>query len=154
FAFVLNKWDRCLHGGGGLRPDEDLLRDLRSAGFEDPLLFRTCAQLWVDHGANGAPPQAQGSPPPGLPEGEQFRDLVAWLELGLSRLEIEAIKARGVGQLLADLQQTLGAAMPPDLAEVAGRVRKAWEGLLAEEAKAAGGILLNALEPYQREIEH
>src|SRR4051794_12807253 len=29
FAFVLNKWDRCVHGAGtGLRPDEDLLRDL------------------------------------------------------------------------------------------------------------------------------
>src|SRR5437762_145121 len=29
FAFVLNKWDRCLHGHvGGVRPDEDLLRDL------------------------------------------------------------------------------------------------------------------------------
>ena len=45
FAFVLNKWDRCVHGGGsGLRPDEDLLRDLKSEGFENPLLFRTCAR--------------------------------------------------------------------------------------------------------------
>ncbi len=30
FAFVLNKWDRCVHAGAaGLRPDEDLLRDLQ-----------------------------------------------------------------------------------------------------------------------------
>jgi energy-coupling factor transporter ATP-binding protein EcfA2 len=50
FAFVLNKWDRCVHAGaGGLRPDEDLLRDLQAEGFTSPLLFRTCAQLWVDH---------------------------------------------------------------------------------------------------------
>src|SRR6266849_414424 len=30
FAFVLNKWDRCLHKGAtGLRPDDDLLLDLK-----------------------------------------------------------------------------------------------------------------------------
>src|SRR6516162_5812159 len=30
FAFVLNKWDRCIHRTGtGLRPDEDLLNDLK-----------------------------------------------------------------------------------------------------------------------------
>src|SRR6202011_4182718 len=50
FAFVLNKWDRCLQSGAdGVRPDQDLLRDLQSEGFQAPLLFRTCAQQWVDH---------------------------------------------------------------------------------------------------------
>ena len=49
FAFVLNKWDRCVQGNGGVRPDQDLLRDLQAEGFQDPLLFRTCAQYWVDH---------------------------------------------------------------------------------------------------------
>src|SRR6266404_2837436 len=54
FAFVLNKWDRCLRDeGDGLRPDEDLLRDLHAEGFEDPLLFRTCAQAWIDR-SNGS----------------------------------------------------------------------------------------------------
>lgn len=153
FAFVLNKWDRCLHGSGGLRPDEDLLRDLREEGFEDPVLFRTCAQLWANP-ANGSNQQSHGTQPWGLPEGEQYRELVAWLELGLSRLEIEAIKARGVGQLLLQVQHSLEAARPPELTDAAGRVCKAWEGLLAEEAKAAADILLHALEPYQREIEH
>ncbi|HTU19053.1 MAG TPA: GTPase, partial [Gemmataceae bacterium] len=53
FAFVLNKWDRCVHpAASGLRPDEDLLRDLQSEGFQAPLLFRTCAQLWVDRAAS------------------------------------------------------------------------------------------------------
>src|SRR6516165_10194481 len=34
FAFVLNKWDRCLQDGAeGVRPDEDLLNDLRAEGF-------------------------------------------------------------------------------------------------------------------------
>src|SRR5438105_11225400 len=40
FAFVMNKWDRCLHSfTSGLRPDEDMLRDLQGEGFENPLLF-------------------------------------------------------------------------------------------------------------------
>src|SRR5438270_4094161 len=98
FAFVLNKWDRCLQTGEtGLRPDEDLLRDLKAEGFANPVLFRTTAQLWLDAAkdapaANGVVPK-----PPGLPEGEQFGLLRHWLELGLTRLEIEAVKARGVG---------------------------------------------------------
>ncbi len=146
FAFVLNKWDRCLHGHlSGVRPDEDLLRDLRAEGFLSPLLFRTCAQLWVDHAGNGA------SEPP---EGEQFRELVEWLELGLNRLEIEAIKARGVSQLLHQMQQALQSACPPDLAVVAGLTRAVWERVLVEEAAATAEVLLNTLEPYQREIEH
>jgi len=147
FAFVLNKWDRCLQAGGaGLRPDEDLLQDLRDEGFGDPLLFRTCARCWADRaGGNGAVEP---------PEGEQFADLVRWLELGLSRLEIEAIKARGIGQLLDHLHKALDTACPPDLAEVAARTQAAWEGLLNDEAGATAEVLLNTLEPYQREIEH
>ncbi|MFO0927438.1 MAG: GTPase [Gemmataceae bacterium] len=147
FAFVLNKWDRCLHASAtGVRPDEDLLHDLESEGFESPLLFRTCAQLWVDRASgNGNDIQP--------PEGEQFRDLLGWLEQGLSRLEIEAIKARGVSQLLAGVKQALTEAAPPDLAEVAARTRAAWGRPLAEEATATADVLVNTLEPYQREIE-
>ncbi len=181
FAFVLNKWDRCLHGGAaGLRPDEDLIRDLRAEGFQNPLLFRTCAQLWVDHEDRGSkiedresrigdgepstldPPSSilhprssiLDPPPPTLPEGEQFADLVNWLELGLTRLEIEAIKARGVSQLLHHLEDALGRACPPDLTEAATRVREAWDKMLAEEAGDDAEVLVNTLEPYQREIEH
>jgi hypothetical protein len=162
FAFVLNKWDRCLQfGAAGLRPDEDLLRDLAAQGFEKPLLFRTCAQLWLKDGeresaaavANG---EAEGrlSTNGGLPEGEQFRALQHWLEAGLNRLEIEAIKARGVGQLLTHLGEALAAACPPDLTEVAARTRAAWEKPIAEEATVTADVLLDSLDPYQREIEH
>jgi hypothetical protein len=153
FAFVLNKWDRCLHvGTSGLRPDEDLLRDLQTEGFQNPLLFRTCAQFWVDR-AN-AVKDGQTAPPAEPPEGEQFLDLVRWLEMGLTRLEIEAIKARGVSQTLEHMQQALTAASPPDLSEVAERTRIAWAKPLAEEADATSDVLLDTLEPYQREIEH
>jgi hypothetical protein len=180
FAFVLNKWDRCLHpGAGGLRPDEDLLQDLKAEGFKHPLLFRTNAQFWVDRAAGGreaagngeAVPVAaavgEGSIPAAVvvaapraapaaapPEGEQFGELSHWLEMGLSRLEIEAIKARGVSQLLAHLQKTLEAVCPPDLGDVAVRTRATWGRLLADEAAANAAILLNTLEPYQKEIEH
>jgi hypothetical protein len=172
FAFVLNKWDRCLHAlTSGLRPDEDLLRDLRSEGFESPLLFRTCAQLWLElagqgHGwwVDGARTPSNGAqqtdaatanqPRPATPQGEQFLDLVRWLEMGLTRLEIEAIKARGVSQLLGHLEQALAAAAPPDLTEVAERTRAAWAKPLTEEAATASGILLDTVEPYQKEIEH
>ncbi len=147
FAFVLNKWDRCLHGvaeKSGLRPDEDLLRDLRDEGFESPLLFRTCAQAWIE---------SNGRPPSNLPEEEQFADLEHWLELGLTRLEIEAIKARGVSQLLAHVEESLEGAKPPDLLEIAGRTRQSWEEALDEEARARADLLLATIDPYQREIE-
>jgi hypothetical protein len=147
FAFVLNKWDRCQHAGAdGLRPDEDLLRDLEQEGFRSPLLFRTCAQYWLDKAAGN------GAPEP--PEGEQFLDLANWLEMGLTRLEIEAIKARGVSQLLHHVEEGLAAARPPDLTDVAKTTREAWQRLLDEEAEAEGDVLLNTLEPFQREIEH
>jgi hypothetical protein len=147
FAFVLNKWDRCLHGNGGVRPDEDLLRDLRSEGFQDPLLFRTCAQLWLDR-SNG-----QDRPTVAIPDGDQFPDLIRWLEMGLTRLEIEAIKAKGVSQLLRQLLQACEAACPPDLTEVARKCRDEWLKLINEEADATAEVLIKTLEPYQREIE-
>src|SRR5207253_1821846 len=150
FAFVLNKWDRCLHGNGGLRPDEDLLHDLQAEGFQDPLLFRTCAQYWADREAQSA--TADGTPTP--PQGEQFPELIRWLEMGLTRLEIEAIKARGVSQLLRQMQQALELACPPELATQAAQTRSSWERILGEEAAATVEVLLNTLEPYQREIEH
>jgi hypothetical protein len=148
FAFVLNKWDRCLHAtNGGLRPDEDLLRDLASEGFQNPLLFRTAAQYWIDR----ADQNGQAPPPP---EGEQFQDLVHWLELGLTRLEIEAVKARGVGQLLVQCAHALRAASPPDLGDAAEHTREAWEKILAEEADNFAEVLLTTLDPNQHEIEH
>jgi energy-coupling factor transporter ATP-binding protein EcfA2 len=157
FAFVLNKWDRCLHPGAtGMRPDEDLIRDLKEEGFQSPLLFRTCAQHWIDRGAHaaiavgadGAASHAE------LPEGEQFQELVQWLEMGLTRLEVEAIKARGVSQMLHHLEQALRGACPPDLRGSAERSRAVWQRTLDEESKATAEVLLNTLEPYQREIEH
>src|SRR5262249_20321519 len=99
-----------------------------------------------DHRNNGTPPD--------LPEGEQFRDLVDWLERGLTRMEIEQIKSRGVSQLLGQLLVQLRGAAPPDLTAQADRVRAAWERILTEEAGVNTDVLLNTLEPYHSEIEH
>jgi len=146
FAFVLNKWDRCLQpGASGLRPDEDLLRDLTKEGFQDPLLFRTAAQQWFE--------QSNGEPPANLPDGEQFGSLVNWLEMGLTRLEIEAIKARGVSQLLAQTSDELQNAAPPELDAVAAQTRRVWEKIIEEKAESDTDILLGTLDPHQAEIE-
>jgi GTPase Era involved in 16S rRNA processing len=143
FAFVLNKWDRCSRPiDGGVRPDDDLLRDLREEGFADPLLFRTSAQHWADKVAN--------SPP----DGEQFPQLQQWLEDGLARLEIEALKARGVEQMLEHLQEGLERAKPPDLGAAAKKTESNWEQMIDAEAANMSDMLLHALEPQQREIEH
>jgi hypothetical protein len=154
FAFVLNKWDRCVQTGEtGLRPDEDLLKDLKAEGFHNPVLFRTTAQLWLDAAkdapVNGLPPK-----PANLPEGEQFALLRNWLELGLTRLEIEAVKARGVGQLLAQLSRAVDGVRPPDLSSEAEKVKDAWSRVLAEEAGVQAEVLVGTLEPYQTEVEH
>jgi energy-coupling factor transporter ATP-binding protein EcfA2 len=158
FAFVLNKWDRCLQAGAsGLRPDDDLLRDLKAEGFENPKLFRTMAQAWLDHQLTvnrKLSEAAQLDKPADLPEGEQFDELLHWLELGLTRLEIEAVKARGVGQLLAQIARGLTEVRPPDLTEQAQQTREAWQAILYEEAQVYGDVLLGTLEPYQTEIEH
>jgi len=168
FAFVLNKWDRCVNSGTtGLRPDEDLVNDLKREGFDNPLIFRTCAQHWVDQTkatsevrspkseVKNSPASAIGHRPSAIGlAGEQFLDLTQWLELGLTRIEIEAIKARGVGQLLAHLHAAFQEACPPDLSQVAARTHDTWQRLLHEEARATAQVLLDTLEPFQREIEH
>jgi hypothetical protein len=147
-AFVMNKWDRCVRvGAEGLRPDDDLLKDLKEQGFSNPILFRTNAQYHVDK-ANG---EEAGTEPPA---GEQFHDLTGWLEAGLNRMEIDAIKARGISQLLEQLERSLQEAAPPNLTEVANRTRTAWEKTLGEESAATAEVLLNALQPYQDDIEH
>ncbi|MBI3409151.1 MAG: hypothetical protein HY040_12460 [Planctomycetes bacterium] len=56
--------------------------------------------------------------------------------------------------MLRQLQATLEAACPPDLTAPAERVQESWSRLLGEEAHTTATVLLNTLEPYQKEIEH
>jgi energy-coupling factor transporter ATP-binding protein EcfA2 len=148
FAFVLNKWDRCLTEEAGLRPDADLLRDLQAEGFAQPRLFRTAAHLWV-----AAQQLGQPLPPPNLPPQEQFLELRRWIEWGLTRREIEAIKARGIEQLLDALAHTLRGFMPIDLHPLLPRLQKEWEQRLEELAQHQSDALLRQLEPHRTVIE-
>src|SRR5205807_8899565 len=132
-------------------PDENLLNDLKGEGFDNPLIFSTCAQHWVDAAGGAGNGQATDEP---LVEGEQFRELVSWLEMGLTRMEVEAIKARGVSQLLQHLLAALEEACPPDLGQVAQKTTQTWDRLLRDEAVATAQVLLDTLEPFQREVEH
>ncbi len=150
FAFVMNKWDRCLQDDAkGVRPDDDWIADLTKEGFTSPKLFRTTAQFWLDATANG-----ETLPPKNLPPGEQFSELVEWLERGLTHLEIESVKARGVGQLLAQSLNAVEAVMPPELEAQADKTRESWRLVLADEARIGAEVLVSTLEPHQKEIEH
>jgi len=145
FAFVLNKWDRCTATSGtGMRPDEDLLRDLKAAGFNHPLLFRTCAYAWAS---------ANGKLREDLPEGEQFPALVAWLEHGLTQREIEAIRTKGIGQLLNQLETALREAQPPDVSEAASRTETLWQRTFKDEIRTQAGLLVNCAAVHQKTLE-
>ena len=93
------------------------------------MLFRTCAQLWVDRASSN------GETPPELPEGEQFKELVDGLEMGLPRLEIEAIKAdksipdAAKKKALPQLQASLKTAKPIQFKENIALVRKYFDKL-------------------------
>ncbi|QEL18053.1 GTPase [Limnoglobus roseus] len=144
FAFILNKWDRCLQSfKSGVRPDEDWLADLKAEGFMNPRFFRTSADRWVE----GATPTA------GKLDGEQFAELKEWLELGLTRLEIEAVKARGVGLLLDHVATAAEAVLPPDLTAEAEKVSASWSGHLTDEAGVSTEVLVASLDPHRTEIE-
>lgn len=143
FAFVLNKWDRCLaQHATGVRPDEDLLRDLKAEGFTEPLLFRTCAQLWI-------------KPEPGqdLPEGEQFGALKHWLEQGLTKREIEAIRSKGIEQLVTQLHALQIQVQPPDVQSAARATEAIWRTTSQTEVSTQTEIILSGIAPHQKMLE-
>lgn len=143
FAFVLNKWDRCVvQHATGVRPDDDLLRDLKAEGFIDPLLFRICAHSWLTN------------PPKGpLPEGEQFLALRTWLEQGLTKREMEAIRTQGVGQLLQQLQILLKTVQPPDVKEAARKTDAFWKNTISSELITQKDVILANIAPHQKTLE-
>jgi len=145
FAFVLNKWDRCQAAHAtGVRPDEDLLRDLKAAGFNDPLLFRTCAHAWINQATIKNAP---------LPDGEQFPALQSWLHQGLTKREIEAIRTKGIGQLLHQLQTLLQAVQPPDVQSAAKKTESIWNTTIQSEINTQIDTLLASVAPHQKTLE-
>jgi len=138
FAFVLNKWDRCVHGQSatGRRPDEDLERDLRAHGFDEPLIFRTCAAAWADARVSST----------SLPPGEEFHRLEEWLHHLLTDREIAAIKAQGVILLLRRLSELLTSVQPPAVEHLLDRIRRAWHDEWRTQAEQLTTLLLHFLD--------
>ncbi|HVJ79554.1 MAG TPA: GTPase domain-containing protein, partial [Planctomycetia bacterium] len=143
FAFVLNKWDRCLPGAGdraGTRPDEDFKRSLREAGFADPLLFRTVASQWALRRLY------QQEPDEDTPD--DFAKLEDWLDTGLREQAIRAIKVLGISARLDDLVERLRAALPPEWDSRAAELRDDWEEALAEDARTRAEALLESADRH------
>jgi energy-coupling factor transporter ATP-binding protein EcfA2 len=143
FAFVLNKWDRCLPGAGdrsGTRPDEDFKRSLHEAGFSDPLLFRTVASQWALRRLY------QQEPDEDTPD--DFPKLESWLDVGLREQAIRAIKVLGISARLDDLIEKLRAALPQEWNARAAELKGDWEEALEEHAQTRAESLLEAADRH------
>jgi energy-coupling factor transporter ATP-binding protein EcfA2 len=143
FAFVLNKWDRCLPGVGdrsGRSPDVDFRRSLNEAGFASPLLFRTSAAQWALRRIHGREPDE--------PLDDDFEKLEDWLDEGLNDQAIRSIKAGGVAGRIDELVERLDAALPTDWAGSAAKVRSEWDGILRHAATDQAHALMEAADAH------
>lgn len=154
FAFILNKWDRCLnsrHESTGQSPDADLRQSLISAGFEAPVIFRTCSSQWYQRRiavADGASHESD----PGLIE-DDFRQLEAWLEDGLTERAIRDIKSRGVSGKLDEVCQWLDKEVAPDWTLKVRPLRREWEQALREAVADHARLLVEAADPHSAAFE-
>ena len=144
FAFVLNKWDRCVGSSReatGASPLEDFRRSLADAGFRRPLLFRTVARQWVH-----IPPAADRVE-------DDFPALQEFLQAGLDLRAIADVKSRGIAAKLDDLLEQLGALAPPDFRGRATVLRRHWHEALEEGLSEQTTPLLQACDRHAREFE-
>lgn len=148
FAFVLNKWDRCLAAydeSTGTPPDEDFLHSLRQAGFDEPLLFRVCGRQWEARRVDG---KRDFEPVP-----DDFERLSAWLEAELDERTIRDVKARGVAGQLDRIDELLARATPPDWKRKAHALRGRWEQSLRESLSEHAKLLVEAADVQSAELE-
>lgn len=148
FAFVLNKWDRCQVrpvDGASLRPDDDLRRSLREAGFTDPILFRTRANDWVKQRQAGATNGA-------APIDDDFLALEQWLESGLEERVVQDIKLRGITGRLDDVVAGLEKLVPEASRQVP-ELTRAWDETLREAVADQTDLLLTAADHHAAAIE-
>lgn len=150
FAFVLNKWDRCLAGADaptGTPPDEDFRRSLQAAGFTAPLIFRTCASHWaarrLTQPANKVANQAADE----LID-DDFGKLEIWLEDGLSVRAIQEIKLQGILGKIEQLASALEKVIPADWTDRGPSLKRAWEQALLEGAREHAELLLLAADRH------
>lgn len=148
FAFLLNKWDRCLASldeSTGRRPDEDLRLSLEGAGFASPFLFRLCARQWEAKQAGGGAGIA-------LIE-DDFEALQTWLTEELDSRTIQDIKARGIS---SELDRTIGLleeAIPPDWSKKSELLRGPWSEAIRESVSDHAELLIEAADKQSSELE-
>lgn len=139
FAFVLNKWDRCLaylEEPTGRAPDVDFRASLAEAGFESPLVFRTVARQWV--GAS--------SRPDADPIEDDFPALERWIDAGLDARTIAEIKGRGLGGALDDLIRALERALPPSWVETKEALAEEWREAVRQSVADQAELLVESAD--------
>jgi len=143
FAFVLNKWDRCLPGQGdraGRSPDVDFRRSLKEAGFSSPLLFRTAASQWALKRLHGQEPDD--------PAEDDFEAFEEWLDEGLNEQAIRSIKAGGVAGRIDELVDRLEGVLPADWASSTEAIKSEWKGILHGAAAEQAQALMEAADAH------
>lgn len=148
FAFVLNKWDRCLaahHEATGSPPDVDFQKSLREAGFESPLLFRTCGKQWEVRRLEGV------SNVPLIED--DFEALCQWIERELDERAIRDIKARGMECELEKLVAAIDSNLPLDWPRKLERLRGNWREMLRSNVADHAVMLLDAASTQSSELE-
>jgi energy-coupling factor transporter ATP-binding protein EcfA2 len=148
FAFVLNKWDRCVgdpNDPSGVSPVDDLKAGLIDAGFEDPTVFRTIAYAWAKARIENKPVD--------LPVPDDFLELERWLKCGLDELAIRSIKARGVGGAIDRMIEATAAAIPPDRAKQGEKLKEDWSASIRRAVDEAADYVLAGADKNSNEIE-
>lgn len=141
FAFILNKWDRCAPAhreATGANPLDDFRKSLGQAGFERPIVFRTCAHQWAARRIQ----QSLSAPAPD----DDFLRLERWLDAGLDARAIQEIKTRGIVARLEEVLRSLRQVVPPDWIPRRDRLRKAWETALRDTIRSQTDVLVEAAD--------
>lgn len=148
FAFILNKWDRCLASldeSTGRPPYEDLRQSLEGAGFAAPMLFRLCGKQWeAKQAGKGA----------GIPLIEDdFEALQTWLTEELDARTIQDIKARGIASELDKATQMVQKMIPPDWSKKTEMLAGPWGEAIRAGVLDHAELLIDAADKQSNELE-
>lgn len=148
FAFVLNKWDRCVsfnNESAATAPDQDFRESLREAGFPSPMVFRTCAAHWVRQRTGAA---AEQDPIP-----DDFLKLEQWIEAGLDERAIREIKSRGIAGKIDQVITQLDHVTPPDWGPKSRTLEHEWQRALREALSDYSDLLIEAADKHASAFE-
>ena len=148
FAFVLNKWDRCLAANDektGRSPDEDMRQSLHQAGFHSPILFRLCSKQWEIKRVDGVS-ELELIP-------DDFLKLVRWLESELDERMIRDIKARGIVNELEKIIHTILRIIPPEWEPKKEQLGSTWREALRTGVADQAALLIDSTDRQAGDLE-